>query len=71
MKKLPKLRGVQRYGVDYDNLDLKYLKSKEIVCCNNPDYGVDEVSDTAVSMILNIARGVSLYNHLAKNYINS
>jgi D-3-phosphoglycerate dehydrogenase len=71
VKNLPKLRGVQRYGVGYDNLDLKYLKSKDIICCNNPDYGVDEVSDTAVSMILNIARGVSLYNHLAKNYINS
>ena len=71
VKKLPNLKGVQRYGVGYDNLDLKYLKSKNIICCNNPDYGVDEVSDTAVAMILNIARGVSQYNHQAKKHMNS
>lgn len=71
VRKLPNLKGVQRYGVGYDNLDLKYLKSKEIVCCNNPDYGVDEVSDTAVAMILNITRGVAQYNHLAKKYTDS
>jgi len=71
VKNLPKLRGVQRYGVGYDNLDLNYLKSKGIICCNNPDYGVDEVSDTAVAMILNITRGISQYNHLAKEYTDS
>lgn len=71
VKNLPKLRGVQRYGVGYDTLDLDYLKSKGIVCCNNPDYGVDEVSDTAVAMILNIARGVTQYNHVAKNYTST
>lgn len=66
--KLPNLRGIQRYGVGYDTLDLDYIKSKGIVCCNNPDYGVDEVSDTAVAMILNIARRISLYNFSAKKY---
>jgi len=71
VKKIPRLRGVQRYGVGYDNLDLNYLKSKDIISCNNPDYGVDEVSDTAVAMILNIARGVYQYNHLAKKYTES
>ena len=69
--KLPNLRGVQRYGVGYDNLDLNVLKERGIIACNNPDYGVDEVSDTAVAMILYIARGVSLYNHSAKKYFDS
>jgi lactate dehydrogenase-like 2-hydroxyacid dehydrogenase len=71
LKNLPNLRGVQRYGVGYDTLDIDYLKSRGIICCNNPDYGVDEVSDTAVAMILNIARGVSHYNYLAKSYFDS
>jgi len=66
VSELPRLRGIQRYGVGYDNLDLKYLKGKQIVCCNNPDYGVWEVSDTALAMILNISRGVGRYNHLSK-----
>ena len=68
---LPKLKGIQRYGVGYDTLDLEYLNKKGIIACNNPDYGTDEVSDTTISMILNIARGVSQYNFLAKNYTDS
>ncbi len=68
IRRLPALRGVQRYGVGYDNLDLPALKKHGIIACNNPDYGVDEVSDTAVAMILNIARGVTVYNHDARSY---
>jgi phosphoglycerate dehydrogenase-like enzyme len=71
ISKLPKLKGVQRYGVGYDNLDLDMLKNKNIIACNNPDYGVDEVSDTAIAMILNIARGITQYNELAKSYFDS
>jgi phosphoglycerate dehydrogenase-like enzyme len=71
VSKLPKLRGVQRYGVGYDTLDVPFLKSKGIVACNNPDYGTDEVADTAVAMIMNIARGVSKYNHDAKKLFDS
>ena len=65
VSRLPNLRAVQRYGVGYDNLDITYLNSKGIKCCNNPDYGVDEVSDTAVAFIMCINRGVIRYNELA------
>lgn len=71
LKKAPNLIGVQRYGVGYDSVDVDYLNSKGITFCNNPDYGTDEVSDTAVSMILSIARGVYKYNYDAKSYRNS
>jgi len=71
IKNIPKLKGVQRYGVGYDTLDLNFLKSRNIICCNNPDYGIDEVSDTAVAMILNISRGIFQYNHNAKKYFNN
>lgn len=71
VSRLPKLRGVQRYGVGYDNLDLEYLSSKGIVCCNNPDYGVDEVSDTALAFIMAISRGITRYDHLARRLTGS
>jgi len=71
LNKTPNLIGVQRYGVGYDSIDIDYLNSRGIVFCNNPDYGTDEVSDTAVSMILSIARGVYKYNHDAKSYHSS
>lgn len=70
INQFPNVKAVQRYGVGYDTLNLPFLLSKGIQCCNNPDYGTDEVADTAVAMIMNIARGISQYNHLAKGYFS-
>lgn len=67
----PNLKAVIRYGVGYDNADLNYLKEKGIYLCNTPDYGTDEVSDTAIAMIMNIARGLTLYDSNAKNYFDT
>ncbi|NVJ52750.1 MAG: C-terminal binding protein [Campylobacteraceae bacterium] len=67
--KLPKLKALVRYGVGYDVFqDLEYIKQKGIYASNTPDYGTDEVSDTAIAMIMNIARGISRYNYQAKDY---
>lgn len=67
---LPKLKAIIRYGVGYDAIDLEYAKSKNIYVCNTPDYGTEEVSDTAIAMIMNIARGVSRYDYQCRNYSN-
>ena len=64
------LKGVVRYGVGYDNIDLKALADRNIIFCNTPDYGVDEVSDTAVGMILNIARGITRYDRNSRSFTN-
>ena len=62
----PKVKGVVRYGVGYDNIDLEICKKKKISVCNTPDYGTQEVSDTTISMIMDCSRKVSEYNHIAK-----
>jgi C-terminal binding protein len=67
-ERLPQLRGVVRYGVGYDSLDLACLQRRGIVACNTPDYGTEEVADTALAMILNLARGVSRYDSLCRAY---
>lgn len=59
----PNLKGVVRYGVGYDAIDIPLCTSKGITVCNTPDYGTDEVSDTAIAMITNIARGVTRYDY--------
>ena len=41
-----------RYGVGYDNIDIEYCKKNNILVANTPDYGIDEVSDSAIAMIL-------------------
>jgi lactate dehydrogenase-like 2-hydroxyacid dehydrogenase len=67
LRDLPGVKGVVRYGVGYDSLDLECLARRGIVACNTPDYGTEEVADTAVAMALNIARGVSRYDALCRD----
>lgn len=65
---LPNLKAVVRYGVGFDAIDIPYCTSKGIKVCNTPDYGTEEVSDTAIAMIMNIARGLTRYDYLCRNY---
>lgn len=67
----PKLKGIVRYGVGFDNIDLVYAKSRGIYVCNTPDYGTEEVSDTAIAMIMNIARGITRYDFACREYTQS
>lgn len=66
LKDFKKVKYIIRYGVGYDNVDLDYINSKNITLCNTPDYGTDEVSDTAFSFLLAITRGIFRYNSFAK-----
>lgn len=67
--KLPNLKAMIRYGVGYDVFqDLEYIKQKGIYASNTPDYGTEEVSDTAIAMIMNIARGITRYDYQCRDY---
>lgn len=68
---LPNLKGIVRYGVGFDQIDIDYCRERNIVVCNTPDYGVDEVSDTALAMIMNISRGITRYDYFSKSYDES
>jgi len=63
---LPNLKGIIRYGVGFDNVDIAYAASKGIPVCNNPDYGTEEVADTAIAMIMNINRGITEYDTVSR-----
>lgn len=66
LKKYPSIRAIVRYGVGYDNIDIEYCKDKKIIVANTPDYGVDEVSDSALGMILYLTRKIGTLEYLAK-----
>ena len=53
---LDRCRGIVRYGVGVDTVDLAAATRRGIPVCNVPDYGVDEVSDHAVTLLLAAAR---------------
>lgn len=46
------LRGIVRYGVGVDNIALSAAAARRIPVCNVPDYGVEEVSDHALALLL-------------------
>ena len=69
LKDYPNVKAIVRYGVGFDNIDLNYCKSNNIKVFNNPDYGVDEVSDTALAMIMNFSRCLTFYNNKSKSLV--
>lgn len=68
LNNFPNLKGVVRYGVGYDMIDLEAINDRNLYFCNTPDYGTDEVSDTVIGMLMNISRGISQYNYACKRY---
>ena len=68
LDQFPKIKGVIRYGVGFDNIDLEEIINRGLVFCNTPDYGTDEVSDTALAMMLSLLRGIFAYDVFSREY---
>lgn len=72
MDQRPNLKAIIRYGVGYNNVDVKEANKRGIKVCIVPDYGVEEVAQTAVSFILSHARNINGYDRQSrKNYLSS
>ncbi|MBY5570533.1 C-terminal binding protein [Rhizobium leguminosarum] len=65
---LTRCRGVVRYGVGYEKIDLAALRSAGIPFANNPDYGTEEVADHALAMILSLHRRLWEHDARARSY---
>ncbi len=58
--RMPRCRVIVRGGVGVDNVDLTAATERGIPVCNIPDYGVDEVADHAIGLLLALNRGFLL-----------
>jgi lactate dehydrogenase-like 2-hydroxyacid dehydrogenase len=65
---LTRCRGVVRYGVGYEKIDIAALAKAGIPFANNPDYGTEEVADHAVAMILSLHRRLWEHDARARRY---
>jgi D-3-phosphoglycerate dehydrogenase len=65
---LSRCKGVVRYGVGYEKVDLAALARAGIPFANNPDYGTEEVADHALAMILSLHRRLWEHDALARGY---
>jgi D-3-phosphoglycerate dehydrogenase / 2-oxoglutarate reductase len=63
LSSLPRLKGVVRYGIGVNNIDLDAAKDLRIGVANVPTYCLDEVSTHAMAMILSLARRIPQDHH--------
>jgi C-terminal binding protein len=64
IERLTNCKLIVRCGVGYDNVDRQFARSRGIPVANVPDYGTEEVADSAIGLTLALARGIHLLNSL-------
>lgn len=62
LERLERCRVIVRAGVGFDNVDCAFARQRGIPVVNVPDYGSEEVADTALAMLLALVRGVHVMN---------
>jgi D-3-phosphoglycerate dehydrogenase len=63
MQQLPKLKGIVRYGVGVNNLDLDGARDLGIIIANVPTFCLEEVSNHTLAFILSLARCIPQDNY--------
>ncbi|WP_309091711.1 C-terminal binding protein [Domibacillus sp.] len=63
---LEKTKVISRYGVGVNTIDIDAAQAKSITVANVPDYGMEEVSNHALALLLSWARKVTLLNNEVK-----
>jgi len=58
IKGLANCKIIVRCGVGHDNVDSAAARARGIPVANVPDYGTEEVADSALGMILSLTRGI-------------
>jgi lactate dehydrogenase-like 2-hydroxyacid dehydrogenase len=67
MDACPKLEIISSFGVGYDTIDAKHASSRGIVVTNTPDVLNDEVANTAVALLLAVARRIVAYDRYVRD----
>lgn len=60
--RLERCKLIVRCGVGFDNVDHRFARERDIPVANVPDYGTEEVADSAIGLMLSLARGINLLN---------
>jgi len=64
---LERCRAIVRCGAGYDNVDCDAARRCGIPVANVPDYGTEEVADSAMGLMLALARGINTLNSKLRN----
>jgi D-3-phosphoglycerate dehydrogenase/C-terminal binding protein len=66
IERLEKCRVIVRGGVGFDNVDGDAARQRGIAVANTPDYGSEEVADSALAMLLALTRGTHRANSVLR-----
>ena len=66
IKQFPNCKSITRYGIGYNNIDIQESKKNRVKVFVVPDYGVDEVSDHALGLILSLNRSLLSYDNFMR-----
>jgi phosphoglycerate dehydrogenase-like enzyme len=58
LSRMKKCKVIVRIGAGFDNVDIEFAAKKNIIVCNVPDYGTNDVADHTIALILNIYRNM-------------
>jgi D-3-phosphoglycerate dehydrogenase/C-terminal binding protein len=62
ISRLTNCKLIVRCGVGFDNIDHKFARTRGIPVCNVPDYGTEEVADSAIGLMLSLTRHIHYLN---------
>jgi C-terminal binding protein len=62
IQRLEKCKLIVRCGVGFDNVDRAAAQARGITVANVPDYGTEDVADSAIGMMLTLTRGIHYLN---------
>ena len=65
--RLTKCKLIVRCGVGFDNVDRTAARARGITVANIPDYGTEDVADSAIGMMLTLTRGIHSLNTRLQN----
>ena len=65
--RLKKCKLIVRCGVGFDNVDRVLARKKGIAVANVPDYGTEEVADSAIGLMLTLTRGIHQLNSMLRD----
>lgn len=66
---LQSCRLIVRYGIGYDNIDTEACAAKGIYVCNAPNYGVVDVAEHAVALMMSCAKRIPYMHDCARSGI--
>ena len=60
------LRGIVRYGIGTDNIDIESASKRGVIVVNVPDYAIETVADHALALLLCLSRRIVIADRITK-----